>query len=373
MDDRESVKADDRYSVEAVVTEAGLDELEDDWNRLSESSDSPNIFTTYGWYRAWLRRLVADEGRERLQPYVLAIKRDEAIVGIAPLVRRVVSRLGFRVRKVEFLTHHADYNDLIIGADQEGQIVAIVEFLARTTRQWEFIDLKDIRETQDAQVLIKNILVQASLPYRTLPEGDPCPYVQTDGGAASSINRLSRQERRTLRKRSERAATEGLRTRIIENPENEPDMLKKLMALDHEKHLHRLSPSFFGTYPEVFQALIDNLGPRGWLYVALLELGSRPIAFQFGFRCGSKLWAYATAYDRSFARLGPGTLLLPAQLDYGFEHGYCEYDFLKGDDPHKTLWSTGLHHRVRFLIWNQNWVSRLGALVYFKLHLGRRR
>ncbi len=113
MDDRESVKGDDRYSVEAVVTDADLDELEDDWNGLSVSSDSPNVFTTYGWYRAWLRRLIADEGRQRLQPYVLAIKRDEAIVGIAPLVRRIVWRFGFRVGKLEFLTYHADYNDFL--------------------------------------------------------------------------------------------------------------------------------------------------------------------------------------------------------------------------------------------------------------------
>ena len=69
---------------------------------------------TYGWFRAWLRHLTAEQGRERLQPYVLAIKHENSIVGIAPLVRRVVSRFGFRVRKLEFVGGHADYNDLLL-------------------------------------------------------------------------------------------------------------------------------------------------------------------------------------------------------------------------------------------------------------------
>ena len=30
---------------------------------------------------------------------------------------------------------------------------------------------------------------------------------------------------------------EGLRSRIIENPEQEPELLKKLIALDHQKQL----------------------------------------------------------------------------------------------------------------------------------------
>jgi len=371
--DRASAPAADRYSVEAITTEAALDDLEDDWNRLSASSASPNVFMAYSWFRAWLRRLTADEGSERLQPYVLVIRQNENVVGIAPLVRRVVSRLGVRVRKLEFVTSHADYNDTILGEDLTAQAAAVAEFLSYTSEQWDFVDLRDLRETRDVPVLIKNMLAHSGLPYRILPEGDPCPYLPTDGDAANVMKRLSGPVRRTLRKRSERAMAEGLRSRIIENPEQEPELLKKLIALDHQKQLHRMSPSFIGTYPEVFQTLIDNLGPRGWLYVALLELGARPVAFQVGFRCGNNLWDYAKAFDRSFARFAPGTLLLLALLDYGYEQGFGEYDFLRGEDPHKTLWGTGCHHRVRFLLWNRRWKSRLGAFAYFRLGLGRRR
>lgn len=373
MDDRESAKADDRYSVEAVVTEEGVDGLKKAWNRLSASSGSPNVFTTYGWYRPWLRRLIADEGRERLQPYVLAIKRDGAIVGISPLVRRAVSRFGFRVRKLEFLTHHADYNDLILGEDQASQAAAIAGFLSHTSAQWDFVDLRDLREIPDSAAPLENSLARAGLHYRSQQEAVACQYMLTDRDLTSLMKSLSRHRRKGIQSLRKRAVEAGMRVRVNENPEQEPGLLDKLIAVDYEKQLHREVPSFVGAYPEVFQALMDNLGPLGSTYVGMVEQGDRLIAFQFGFRCGNKLWAYAQAYDRSFARLAPGTMMLTSLMDYSFQNGFREYDFLRGEETFKSIWTTSYHQRVRFLIWNRNWMSRLGAFAYFKLHLGRRR
>ena len=113
--------------------------------------------------------------------------------------------------------------------------------------------------------------------------------------------------------------------------------------------------------------MFDNLGPHGWLYVALLELGDQPVAFQFGFRCGDKLWDYAKAYDRSFSRFAPGTLLLLALLDYGFGRGFREYDFLRGEEPYKMIWGTGCQRRLRVLIWNRRRISRVRKFIYYDL------
>ena len=353
-------------TVELVSTEDGLSALEDDWNRLSETSDHPNAFMTYGWFRAWIRQIAEDDPRAQPRPYVLVLKAGGSVVGISPLVRRIASRL-FSVRKLEFPTIHADYNDVVLGADRPRQIKAVVDYLAETTGKWDLLDLRDLRDTGEGTELIESSLKRSGLRYHIFPDYERCLYREIDGDAASSINRLSRQVRHTLHRRSKNAAAEGLRTRIIEYPQDEPDLINKLVALDNQKHPHRLTPPFIGVYPDVFQTLIDDLGPRGWLYVALLELGARPIAYQFGFRCGGQLWAYTTAYDRSFARFSPGTLLLPAQLDYGFERGFREYDFLRGDEEYKNAWSTGCHRQVRLLIWNRGLISRMRKFAYLEV------
>jgi CelD/BcsL family acetyltransferase involved in cellulose biosynthesis len=352
------------YSIDTITSQDELSLLESDWNRLSESATAPNVFTTFGWFWAWTRRRVGEVGRGRFEPHVLLLKRNDAVVGIAPLIRRRFSRFGFSVRKLEFVTNHADYNDLVLGDDAADQVDPLIEFLSQTRTEWDLIDLRDLRGTGNAIARIERALASAGLRYRLFGETERCPYLSIDGDAASLMKRLSGHTRRTLRRRMEQAVSDGLSMRIIQNPWQEPSLLKKLIALDHQKHLRSLNPPFVGTYPEVFQYLFDELGPRGWLYVALLEKGDHPVAFQLGFRCGGKLWDYTKAYDRSFCRFAPGSMLLTALLDYGFEQGYYEYDFLRGEEQYKKVWSTGFHPRFRLLIWNRRWMSRLCVLVY---------
>ena len=253
-------------------------------------------------------------------------------MGIAPLVRRISSHLGIRVRRLEFATNHADYNELLLGNDTGGLTRTVMQFLAQTAGDWDLVDLRDLRETGNSEETLKDALEWTGLLYSILPENDACPYLPIDKDGPSPMKRLSGHVRRTLRTRRERAEAEGLSIRIIENPHDEPGLIEKLVALDWQKHLHRESPAFVSNYPEVFRSLLDTLGPRGWLYVALLELKERPVAFQFGFRCGAKLWDYTKSYDRSFSRFAPGILLVPALLEYGLEHGYDEYDFLRGEE-----------------------------------------
>ena len=353
------------YLIEAISSSSDLPKLETDWNRLSNTSATPNAFATYGWFRSWYERLASDYHSSQFRPHVLILKQGGAVVGLCPLTFRRPSRFGFAVRKLEFAGVHADYNDLVLGNDLDGQISAVVDYLAQTSEKWDVLDLRELRDTGETTELLKNALARAGLPYFVSLEPEGCPYLPIDGDAACLMKRLSGHVRSTLRKRSERAAVEGLNLRIIENPQDEPGLLDSLVALDWKKHVHKSSATFVGAYPEVFQSLFDTLGPRGWLYVAMLELKGNPIAFQLGFRCGRKLWDYTKAYDRSFSSFAPGTLLLPALLEYGFEHGYDEYDFLRGEEPYKVVWSTGCHRRFRLLIWNQRGISRLRKFISF--------
>jgi CelD/BcsL family acetyltransferase involved in cellulose biosynthesis len=56
--------------------------------------------------------------------------------------------------------------------------------------------------------------------------------------------------------------------------------------------------------------------------------------------------------------------LVHAILAYAFSRGYDEYDFLRGEEPYKMVWSTGCHRGFRLLIWNRRWVSRARTFVY---------
>jgi CelD/BcsL family acetyltransferase involved in cellulose biosynthesis len=362
-----------RYAIETIADEDALDDVETDWNRLSEQVKPRNAFMTFGWFRTWARHYAENDKSGKFQSQVLLLRQGKELVGVAPLVRRISSRFGFYVRKLEFATTHADYNQLVLGNHPADQTDALVDFLAQTSEQWDIVDLRDIPDGEVGTALIERALVRNGLPFRVLPEEDGCPYLSIDGDAAHQMSKLSGHERRVLRRRSAQAAEQGLRVRIIEHPEQEPGLLEKMMLLESKKHLRSEFPPFIGLLPKVFRSLLDRLGPRGWLYVALLENGEEPVAHQLGFRCGDKLWDYHKAYDRDYARFAPGTILLPALLDYCFQHGYREYDFLRGEEPYKMVWSSGVHRRSRLLIWNRRGGSRVRKFVYHDLKTATRR
>src|ERR1019366_495834 len=107
-------------------------------------------------------------------------------------------------------------------------------------------------------------LSHTNLIHRILPEAR-CPYLPIDSDSSGLIGRLSRSARRTLRNqqhRLDRMSAEGLRGRIIEYPQDEPGLLKKLIALESQKRVCGESAlPLFARDPQVFQSLFDTLGP----------------------------------------------------------------------------------------------------------------
>jgi CelD/BcsL family acetyltransferase involved in cellulose biosynthesis len=355
------------YFVQEITTESGLADLEEDWNRLSKSCASPNVFMTFDWFRVW-NQCFGQKSRGGWRPKVLVLKKDGAVVGISPLTIRKASSCGVIVRKLEFVETLADYHDIVLGDDLGGQSRALAEYLVNTKDQWDLVDLRDLSLTRNPLEVIGGALSEVGLHYRVLPEKERCPYLPIAGNSAKALEKVSGHIRRTMRKRMERAHALGLRVRIIENPQDEPGLLEKMIALEAQKHSGgKLSEPFLGKFREEFQSLFDSLGPRQWLYVALMELEGKPVAFQLGFRPGKKLWDYSKAHDHTFSQYAPGTLLVAALVDYGYSQGYDEYDFLRGEETYKTVWSTGFHERFQLLIWSNRLTSRARSFIYLDL------
>jgi CelD/BcsL family acetyltransferase involved in cellulose biosynthesis len=358
------------YSIESVTTEEGLSDLEKDWNGLSEAAAFPNIFMTFDWVCAWNRRFAGDARHGRRHPSILVLRRNGAVAGILPFIHRTASRFGMAVRKVEFVESESAYNDFVWGSDPAGQAAAVLNYLAQTEDQWDLVDLRSMRETGNVSSLLKSALAHTRLIYRILPE-KYCPYLSIDSPWPVMLSKLSPGTRHRLRNqqnRLDRMSAKGLRVRIIEDPQAEPGLIEKLIALESQKRIKgRLVSPFIARFPEVFQFLFGRLGPRGWISVFLMELGDIPLAWLLVFRCGRKLWGYHRAFNPAFSRLSPGTMLDTALIDYGFSHGYEEYDFLYGKESYKLQWNTGSHERFRLVIWNRRWISRARAFMYLDL------
>lgn len=352
------------YTVELVSTEEGVVALEKEWKRLSAAAENPNVFSTYDWFRVWMQQAISESGREALQPFVPVIRQQGTVVGLAPLVRRRVKNWGSYVRKLEFVTCHADYNELVVGRDKAGLAGAMMNYLAHRPRDWELCDLTELREAGDQVSTVRDAARGAGLAHRPFLEADGCLYMPIDAPWSDSRKKKQLRFARRASLGIEERAAEGFRVRVIDRPDLESNILERIIAVEAQKQVNgQLSAPFIGKYPELFRSLLDALGPQGSIAIVVVEKNEELVAYRFLYRCGSKLWDYQTAYHHAYADLSPGTVLIGGAVDYGYRNGCDEFDFLRGMDDYKQRWTHTFRRNKRILIWNQRWLSRLSAFL----------
>lgn len=349
VEDRRTQQA---IAVECASTLDELDALQADWDRLTDASAAPNVFTTFAWYRAWIARRIEEAGPGSLEPFVLVARQNGAVTG----------RLGVRVRKIEFLTYHADYNELVVGSDVPALTAAVLDALARSTHEWDLLDLMDLRDNAAQSAVLQTAAARTGLAFRAFAEPDRCLYMPIHAPWTETKTRKHLRFARRASLAFKEREHEGFRARVVDQPHREPELLRRIIAVEAQKRVDgKISLPIVGRYHDVFQALVDTLGPRGGIAIVVVEQNERLIAWRWLYRCGSKLWDYLTAYDHAFSELSPGTILLCEAIDYGFRHGCDEFDFLRGTDAYKQRWTSTFRTNRRLILWSRHWRSRVAA------------
>jgi CelD/BcsL family acetyltransferase involved in cellulose biosynthesis len=341
-----------------VSTTEGLAALGPDWRRLAETSAIPNVFVTFEWAWAWWQHI----GRHRLDTrmFVVRIHRDGVTTGVVPLVLRRQRHLGVPVRRFEFLGGElVDYGDLLLSGDPPEQARALALFLRTASREWDVAELRNITPAAGTPDLLAGALRAAGLTHRRAPDG-VCPYLPISRDWPSYLAVLSGRTRKKLRanfRGLQRSGPGCVRIRIVHEMNDE--VFCRMMELEAQRVGRKGEQvAWLNGYPHFSRSLIDSLSSHGALYVALMEAGNELVAYQVGFRCGRKMWLYDTAFNERYGSCSPGVILLTRVLEYAFEHGCEEYDFLLGDEEYKRRWATHLRQNEQIRVWSPAWRAR---------------
>jgi CelD/BcsL family acetyltransferase involved in cellulose biosynthesis len=84
---------------------------------------------------------------------------------------------------------------------------------------------------------------------------------------------------------------------------------------------------------------------RGWLRLAFLRVGRRPVAFELALEQDGVVSLVKGGYDEAAARYGPGVVLLHDLLEDAFARGVREIDLLGGAERYKLRWAHGTRAR----------------------------
>ena len=130
-------------TIEMVDDLEKFEAMQGEWNELVESMTCPEVFYLWEWNFHYFRHY------RKGDDLMIVVVRDASrtIVGIAPLCRKTVRRLGCAVRVMQtIVVDLADYrNFLIRGGVHRGRIVSeILDFLCQRRHAWDVMELMQL-------------------------------------------------------------------------------------------------------------------------------------------------------------------------------------------------------------------------------------
>jgi CelD/BcsL family acetyltransferase involved in cellulose biosynthesis len=351
------------YVVEVVRDTEGMRALRTDWETLVRAAPQPNIFSTFDWcWGSW--KYAAPASRQQ-ELNILILRRSGKVTGIFPAMLRTARGGGMKFNKLEFIGGGdlPDYQGPVCDGDLAEQARSVVRHLLVNSSAWDILEFHNL-----APEILQPLQAAFSEHLRVQVEaGEWVPLVSIKPSDAAS--ELGAKTRRTLQNVKNRWASAGVTSRLIERPALEPELLERMIAVERRRRIRgKPVDDLLAGWPEFFGYILRELGSRGWITIAVAEKGPDLIAYDVVFRCGKKLWAYTGAYDPTFAKLSPGTVLTAVVLEYAHSLRCEEYDFLRGSEDYKLRLADGLRPTSHLLAWHHGWRSRAAAHLYFHLH-----
>jgi CelD/BcsL family acetyltransferase involved in cellulose biosynthesis len=308
-------------SVQALPATASLI---DEWDHLADRSSHASPWLRPGWVLAWRRAF----GRGRLE--IVTLRRDGRLAALLPLERRLGA-----------LRSTANYHTPSFGLlaeDRDAGRALLDETLARRPHRLELAFLEP--ESVDFYGLRA---IGETARYRLLERVlERSPYVPTEGGWDAYRSRLDGKMLRELRRRRRHLENQAPLEVVVEDGNTRRnDLLDEGFRVEASAWKGR-NQTAIASQPETdrfYRDVATWAAERGWLRLAFLRLGGRPIAFDFAIEEGRRHHLLKTGYDPEYRALGPAMLLRYEMISRAFEVGLATYEFGGRDEPWKLQWS----------------------------------
>ncbi len=313
--------------------------LRAEWDELLISSSSDCIFLTWEWLYTWWRHLAGDR-----KLHLILVRNDGRLIALAPLAlrsRRWKRLLPFQA--LEFLgvgSVGSDYLDVIIRRGEERQaLTALAGCLAESKLMVDFS--QTAASGSHAVALMQELRDQGWDAHRT--PTDLCPYINLEGQTWESyLAGLGSSHRYNLRRRTKNLDKEWrVSFERVVSDELCDEGIRSLVQLHGMRWQSRGEPGVLGD-PSIiaFHHELSRLAlRRGWLRLYLLRLDGRIAVAWYGFHYRGVTSFYQTGFDPAFYKHSVGLVMMGMAIRSAIEEGSRVYDFLRGDETYKSLWS----------------------------------
>ena len=328
------------------------------WQGLQADAPSPSPFMSWAWHRAW-----ADADPAAAAQRETLVLREEGGGDVKAILPLHSGPSRFHRVPVRALTWAIgdigcpDHLDLLAAR------AADVTTLAPTLENldWEILVLSNL--ASDGRGSLVSPLCEAlrarghrvqraslwTCPYLDLP-GDWEKYLAS---VTARRRQALRYMERSLRRRHAVTITDYDGDRVAEG-------WSRLVAL-HERRWAADGGAGAFRDPRVdrlHRRFTAELSARGQLWLTSLDIDGEPAAAWYGFSCGDTVYFYQSGRDPKWERESVGQVLIAAMIRRAMERGFKRFDFLRGEDPYKRLWTTAARTTEEVTVFRRGWRGR---------------
>lgn len=325
--------------VEILQTIEEFEKLESDWNSLLESCEEQSFFLTWHWLFTWWAHFSA-QGKL----YIVVLKsQDQEIFGIAPLYIKKKSN-PFSQNVLTFLGStpiSSDFLDIICAPEHKNYVAkSLASHFTKNTKQWSAIQLCDTLEKSVCSTSLRGELLEKGFKHTHL-SSQICPYMSIPPSLEELQSTLSSRLRNTIKRKLKKAEKAG----ITFSSETQPTEIEQQMLSLFDLHQKRWqsndhSGSFSKEGIRSFHLDIAKYNlPKNSLVLFTLKQAGKTIAILYSFKHNNKIYYYQSGFDPDYSEYSPGTILMWKAIEHSMENGLEHFDFLRGDEGYKSLWT----------------------------------
>jgi len=356
-----------KYKIEVIVSLDQMKSMSDEWNGLLTKSTANTVFLTWEWQFAWAQCFLND----KRELFVIVIRSEEQLVGIAPFYIERGDTLSIRSRQIKFLGYpesESDYLDVFIRQGKEKEVTSVIyDFLwKKAFDKWECITLGDIPSNSLFLLHMSEILEQEGKCMLARQESF-CPVASLPAKKEDYFAGLTSNRRQQFYRHLrvlERVGPTEYHSFSDENIHDAMDEFFCLYQTRHDlddDHLRRL-----------IETLVTVSGKNHLLQIDLLRSNGKSIAGLLHLSYEDSLFMYLMAIDTTFnPKISIGNILVGLSLSKAIEDGKSKYDFLKGSEGYKFHWASSGRSSMNVFICLRKIAPILHVAGHFVRDLGK--
>jgi CelD/BcsL family acetyltransferase involved in cellulose biosynthesis len=301
-----------------------------DWNNLIQTNKVNTVYQTYQWHRAlW------EVHQKDYELFLLCVKEDEKLVGIAPLMRKIKDNIKILL----FIgNYQADYSDFIYQDGKLNILNEIINWLQYHRDTWDRLQLLNIPDYSPSGSIILELSKNTGWP--TLANTCAvCPAWQFDerrNSIKEIINKKSLKRHYNYFKN-----LPGFEVLHLTSSEDILPYMEEYFQQHIERRYVIGERSLFleDDIKQFYLNLVAVFDKSNLLIFTIIKSQGKNIAFHLGYNYNKKFIWYKPSFDINLFKHYPGEVLLNELFQYAASSRCHEFDLTIGNEHFKERFS----------------------------------